>query len=90
MKQEIQRYADQHLEAGPVELSEEFDISPKLLKSWVKRGMLNCLVECRQCGHLIRSGTLCTKCKSDIAVGFKFGEPETKYVGKMHGRNRRG
>lgn len=89
-KQEIQRYADAHTEAGLVELSEEFGVSQKLLQKWVKKGYLKCVTKCRLCGSFIRSGELCINCKSSMANGFKQGNPDTKYAGRMHSKNRKG
>lgn len=89
-KQEIQRYADDHTEAGLVELSEEFGIARKLLQKWVKKGHIRCKTKCRLCGSFIRSGELCTDCKTGIVNGFRQENPDTRYVGRMHSKNRKG
>ncbi|MCM1259300.1 MAG: hypothetical protein NC307_15855, partial [Roseburia sp.] len=75
---------------GPIELSKEFGIAQNLLQKWVKNGNIKCMTECRRCGHIIRTGELCSRCKTEVATGLKNGNPETKYAGRIHNRNRKG
>lgn len=89
-KQEIQRYADAHMGAEVVELSEEFGVNQKLLQRWVKKGYLNCMTKCRLCGGIIQSGELCINCRSNLLNGTKQGNPEIQYAGRMHSKNRKG
>lgn len=84
IKQEMQKYVDEHADAKVAELSKKFGVSESLLRKWVKNGVFNCLVECKFCGHLIRVGTLCSGCKMGIVEELKKDGVQIKYTGKMH------
>lgn len=87
---QVKAYLYDHPGAGIQEVSEENDVTPALIRKWVREERLSFAdnsavgIDCENCGAMIKTGRFCQSCKDKLANNLSnvYKEPEPKPLPK--------
>lgn len=77
MFKKVKEYIYDNPRATIPQVADEFDISPNMIRNWVRDERLSFTeesavgIECESCGKMIRTGRYCEECKRNLARGLQ-------------------